>query len=75
MLGVHREAFASASKHFCPYLVHGHFEVGSEAPFPHSLLDLWAARGRSSAPFCPSSQCDVMPLASLCPGFESSGIF
>lgn len=58
LLGAHREGFASASKHFCPYLVHGHFEVGAEPPFPHSPLGLCAARGQSSAPFSPFSLCD-----------------
>ena len=59
--------FASASKHFCPPLaVHGHFETGSESPFPNPLPGLWAARGWSTA----LSQSDVMALASLHPGFE-----
>lgn len=50
MFGAQWEGFASASKHFCPPLVvHGHFEIGSESPFPHPLLGLWVARGWSTA--------------------------
>lgn len=66
MLETHWEAFASASKHFCPSLaVHGHFEIGSQSPLPHPLLGLWAARGQSTA--LSQSQPDVIDGFGIAP--------